>query len=409
MRHFLVRAGRGVTVTWQILGMTLLTFALVECGYRAVAAAQARSRGVTQRSYTPGDPQERLPWHAPYVAEFDAVRAQQWQPYVYWRRKPDFRGRYVNVDSAARRVTPQPRVPATPAARVFLFGGSTMWGTGQRDSATIAAEVARRLQPLAGVGARIEVTNFGENGWVSTQGMIALQLALRAGARPDVVLFYDGINDVAATVQWGQAGVSQNEFKREREFAFGRAMDHEVSTRSALDDLRALPLLAGEVLHQSAFIGWVKSLAPRRQPAFIAADSAADRTVAVYAETARMVEALGARYGFTPVFVWQPTPQSTGKVLTKFESRLLVDGDKDAYWRRLHEVHALVPARWRDAMAGVAPGRAVDASTVFRGDSMAVFTDRTGHTTESAVPAIVDAFWPVLARVTRERLRAPRS
>jgi lysophospholipase L1-like esterase len=407
MSGFLVRAWRGLATGWQLAGATLLLLALLEGGTRVALALRDRARGVTQRSFTPGDPQEGLPWHAAYVREFDAVRAQRWQPYVYWRRAGGFRGRYVTVDDSGRRVTPQPTAGAV-ALEVWLFGGSTMWGTGQRDSATIAAEVARRLAPLAGPGRRIVVVNHGENGWVSTQSLLALQLALRAGGRPGVVLFYDGINDVAATVQRGEGGVPQNEFKREHEFALGRTVDHQVTFRDGGDDAAALAALAGEALNQSAFVRWVRTLAPRRASTFAPADSVAAWTVAAYAANAGMVELLGRAHGFVPLYAWQPTPQATPKRLTRFEARLLADGDKDPYWRRLREAHPLAAARWRDTMAHVAPERALDLSGAFAGDSLAVFTDRTGHTTEAAVPRIVDAIWPALERAVRAQLARPR-
>ena len=93
-----------------------------------------------------------------------------------------------------------------------------MWGTSQRDDKTIPAEASRRLQALAGPSRRIEVTNFGENGYVLTQEVIELMLQLRKGNVPDIVVFFDGINDAGATVQWGEGGNTQNESKRVAEF-----------------------------------------------------------------------------------------------------------------------------------------------------------------------------------------------
>ena len=44
--------------------------------------------------------------------------------------------------------------------------------------------------------------------------VLQLMLDLRTGERPDVVMFYDGINDVASAVQRGVAGDPQNESRR---------------------------------------------------------------------------------------------------------------------------------------------------------------------------------------------------
>src|SRR6185295_3816027 len=99
------------------------------------------------------------------------------------RRKP-FHGTYINVDSAGIRITPQRPISGVPVARVFMFGGSTMWGWLQRYDKTIPAEVARRLATMADSVGGIEVTNFGETGYVFTQEVLELMLQLRAGNRP---------------------------------------------------------------------------------------------------------------------------------------------------------------------------------------------------------------------------------
>ena len=404
MRQLASKAWQFVNVSWQMIGMTVLLCVLAECGYRAQASVREQLGGGVQHSYTDGDPQSRLPWHAQFVKEYDEARVLRWKSYVYWTRLPSGSNRYVNVDSAGHRVTPQPTVPEVPVARVFTFGGSTMWGTSQRDSATIAAELARRLQALAGAGQRIEVVNYGENGFVNTQDLIALELALRSGARPDVVVMYDGINDVGTVVQHGVAGLPQNEGKRIRDFAFGRAVDRSGFARGWQKDSRAVAMLAGEFFNQSDLLEWVQTLKKGPAPTYIAADSAARSAVRVYVENARLVEALARSYGFTPIFVWQPTPQSTPKPLTGFEQRLLKSTMQDPYWRRIKETHALVPALLNPAMASAAPGHFVDESTLFTGDTMSVFTDRIGHSTETSVPVIVDAFWPLVRRAIEARL-----
>src|SRR5439155_17899889 len=139
-----------------------------------------------------------------------------------------------------------------------FFGGSTMWGTSQRDDHTIAAEAAHRLQALAGPNARVEVTNFGETGYVNTQELLQLMLELRAGHRPDVVVFYDGLNEVAATVQGGTAGLPQNESKRVAEFTMGRALDRTGFDQGLRFDLRRIALLGGQAIKQLAIDDWAQ-------------------------------------------------------------------------------------------------------------------------------------------------------
>ena len=397
VRGVLARIGSVVRGGWMVLGITLAILLVIELGFRV---KQQLSGELVP--YTPTPPEyASADWYRDFTAEYDATRAQRWKPYVYFGRHPSFTGRYINLDSLGRRVTPQP-AGLRPAARVFFFGGSTIWGTAQRDDHTIAAEAARRLQPLAPAGSRIEVINFGEGGYVSTQGVIALYLALRAGNVPDVVVFYDGINDVIATVQAGEAGLPQNEAKRVAEFQAGRLLDRTGIERGPKKDLRSLGWLALTALKQLAVVDWVLSLRSSPPSALIAADSAAKSTVRIYAHNVRAVEALAREYGFSAIYVWQPSIHGTAKPLTPYETRIMNTITSNPTHARMRDVHLAVPALLDSAMAEVAPGKFVNAASLFRNDSSNVYFDRVGHNIEASVPTIVDAFWPLLrAAVTR--------
>jgi hypothetical protein len=393
-----------IRASWTIVGITLALVLVMETCVRV--GGLGRQPPVATR-----DPQASQPWFADFMREFDMTRRQRWIPYLYFGRQPSYAGRYVNIDSAGHRVTPQPSMPAVPVARVFFFGGSTMWGTDQRDDHTIAAEAARRLQGIAGPGNRIQVTNFGETGYVSTQELLALMLALRSGNVPDVAVFFDGINDVFTTVQFGRAGIPQNESKRSKEFELGRAIDRTGAVPGLRRDLRAWRALGAVSVEQSALYDWLQSLKGRQRPNYVAADSAARSVVRTYAENVRLVEALAKSYGFEVVYVWQPNVHTTPKSLTPTEDSLMKGILADDFYRRSREVHLQIPRMLDSAMAALVPGRFVDETSLFRGDTLPVFVDRVGHNTEVAIPHIVDAFWPTLqGAVDRQRVRKhPRS
>lgn len=170
------------------------------------------------------DANQGAEWIPDYFEEFVKVRGPVavWHPYVYWRSAP-YRGRYINVSQNGLRATwnPPPRDGADdpPPVRVFTFGGSTMWGSGARDDHTIASYLSKLLYEK---GYRAEVTNYGQIGYVSTQEAIALLRRIQRGDVPDIVLFYDGINDVFSSHQNGAAGVSRNEANRRAEFNLSR-------------------------------------------------------------------------------------------------------------------------------------------------------------------------------------------
>ena len=83
-----------------------------------------------------------------------------------------------------------------------------MWGSGAPDWGTIAAYLQAGLE--SSWDEPVCVVNFGQSAYVSTQGAVELIMQLRSGNVPDRVLFYDGINDVIAAGESGQAGAHLN-------------------------------------------------------------------------------------------------------------------------------------------------------------------------------------------------------
>lgn len=227
-----------------------------------------------------------------YFSEWRYAQTQFiWHPFCYWRSAPR-RGSYINVDGAGLRSTPTPRTEPLPAAaeRIFFFGGSTMWGAGVRDEATIATQC---LAALRDQGNDVEIINYGQIGYVSTQSMIALLQALQRGDIPTAVVFYDGYNDVMSAATNGIAGIGYNEARRVAEFnlmtkPFGLA-------KSAVRATRTVGLLLG---------AWQRRPARQHPQNMIELSEA---IVSNYLANLRSVTALGKEFGFTPLFYWQPT------------------------------------------------------------------------------------------------------
>jgi lysophospholipase L1-like esterase len=317
----------------------------------------------------------------------------------------------INVDSAGHRRTVETAVaPGTPdTVRLFFFGGSTMWGTNLRDKATIASVAAQQLAAAVPKGVAVEVTNFGESGYVFTQELIELELQLRSGNVPDVVLFYDGMCDMTAAVQYGAAGTPMNEGNRSREFDFGRAVwGAETGVGS---DLRAASAIGSAVLQRMQFIQRLFAIVARpaatRPPEWLARDVAR-----AYAGNAAIVEALSRAYGFRALYVWQPTLYSTTKTPTPFEQSLLSKAKGDPLYLILREMNKTTVPVLDSTMRSRVGARFIDETSLFAGDTSSVFADALGHTTEKAVLPIVGRFLPVLtelvdsARVPGRRSRA---
>jgi len=107
--------------------------------------------------------------------------------YIGWRRKP-FHGQTITLDGPyAQRATVGSASPDKPS--VYFFGGSTMWGTGSDDANTIPSLVTQ----LGGFRSE----NYGESAYTAHQSLALLIQLLQEGHRPNVVVFYDGANDVS--------------------------------------------------------------------------------------------------------------------------------------------------------------------------------------------------------------------
>jgi hypothetical protein len=142
------------------------------------------------------------------------------------------------------------------------------------------------------------VTNYGETGYVNTQGLITLILELRKGNVPDVAIFYDGVNEVFSGFQNGVAGIPQNEANRRTEFNLSNA-----PTR-----------MLGTIARESSAFRLVKGVTRRLhgQPKTgvaadpLAADRLAEEITDLYWGNVALVQSLARGYGFTALFYWQP-------------------------------------------------------------------------------------------------------
>lgn len=109
----------------------------------------------------------------------------EYQPYIIWRRIP-FKSEYTNIGG---RYQTRSSTGDGIENSTWFFGGSTMWGTGSSDKGTIPS-IYNQLTNKT-------VINFGEAAWVSRQSLNQLLNLLGDGYKPSMVVFYDGVNDIA--------------------------------------------------------------------------------------------------------------------------------------------------------------------------------------------------------------------
>lgn len=223
------------------------------------------------------------------------------KPYTLWKRGP-FSSTYVNIDSADLRVTPKRPLPN--ARKVFVFGGSTVWGTGSPDSLTIPAQ----LQLLLGAG--YDVYNYGEAAYVHAQSQQLLLQLLAEDNLPDIVVFLDGANDTYAGVY--SPGVPRHPHQR----------GHPWATK-----LKGLPGLSDyaflvEKIHQNAKEGMRESEAYDAlcQPHI---SDRATQTVATYLRMTRQTTAIAHAMNIATYFFWQPSMLANTRDLQPYEKDLM--------------------------------------------------------------------------------------
>lgn len=329
--------GLGMLQTgWSIFGISLLLLLGVELlasrfghrlmGYHNQEEAEKSDQVVDNKNE---------PWPVGRVTR-TPDRRLQWSPYVYWRSGP-YSSQYVNVDTDGLRKTVHVGTlggSGTREVNIFAMGGSTMYGSEVRDEWTIPSILARLL---AEEGIRARVTNFGQEAYVSTQEVITLLRELQQRNMPDLVIFYDGVNDTIATFQNARAGWTQNEIGREAEFRalsdgslftfMGLAAKHSAIYRLFRSDPmglaqrerqpEALRDYTIEFIQKDEFraeyerrkreIG--KELSPEEEQKLIGQmvlDSLAIQSVRQYDTNVGAARALARTFDFDALFYWQP-------------------------------------------------------------------------------------------------------
>lgn len=240
-------------------------------------------------------------WGSTHWAEIERI-PNEYAPFVVWQQAP-FEGQTVTMRADGTRLTPGADCTGD-AFTVYMFGGSTMWGMGAPDDGTIPAYVQAALSETR--SEPVCVVNFGAPGYVSTQGVLRLMTELQQGRVPDVVIFYDGINDVLATIQNNGAGAHQN-----------LSQVSDAFQPNTLGDA----LLAS--LRNSYTSQLVGRFAAGGQPAAVEPnwEQQADETTRAYLLNLALVERMAQEYDFAYGFFWQPVLPLTEKPLLPEEAQ----------------------------------------------------------------------------------------
>jgi lysophospholipase L1-like esterase len=269
---------------WLITGLTVVLLLFAEAACRIIAPRPPEPDMLIFESQ-PGEPAAATIQREYFEDFVGAMQGLRWDPYVYWGLSP-FTSRWVNIDADGyRKSWTPPRAESTKPSEIWMLGGSTLWGVGARDDWTIPSLVARHLHER---GIHATVRNLAVVGYVSTQELLVLGNELRQGGTPDLVVFYDGANDVLSAL-------------------FNRRAGLPILEPLQADPMRSFIRRSGmyRVLRHSLWrLTGVAPLEPALSDSEI--EKLAAEVASVYRENVALAEALGKGRGFESLFLLQP-------------------------------------------------------------------------------------------------------
>tara|TARA_B100001093_G_C26698577_1_gene957993 strand:+ start:164 stop:1177 length:1014 start_codon:yes stop_codon:yes gene_type:complete len=248
-------------------------------------------------------------WAKDYFREHWDSHYSKWVPYTYYRSKK-YTGEYININDSGLRQTKFNRERES-SVDVFVFGGSTVYGVGSRDEGTIPSQIAKIASSH---GTPVKVQNFGQMGYVSTQGVIELMKLIQRNDIPDIVIFYDGVNDPLASLR-SNIGYTLGEDERAQEFNLLNPLYESDSLKTIL--IRFIyKLEIGRLLYElrnniRESEGSSNSIArssvvdiPKIRTS--SKSNLAKETFDLYTHNVRVLNSIAREYGFKAYFFWQP-------------------------------------------------------------------------------------------------------
>ncbi len=308
-------------------------------------------------SYLPQPYYQSQDWSEAFWREAAEAERYRYASYSLWRHK-EYAGEFVNVDRSGVRRTPPSKCSGN-AYRVVFLGGSAAWGWGAPDWGTIPSYLQREIASLT--DRPVCVTNLAEDGYVSTQGLVALVRHIQEGSTPDLVISYDGVNDVISAAQTGRAGTHVDR---------ARIAERVEDSRNPL-----LAWLSERRLCQFVY-SWITPDQQRLSKTSMAFDSnlVAD-VLSVYLQNLVITKSLALSQGFDVAYVWQPHILAGQKELTVEEDRM--------QQQVADPLRTLYEEAYRRACQRASNGEEAlyCAASAFDGESEQIWIDEWGHVT----------------------------
>jgi lysophospholipase L1-like esterase len=223
------------------------------------------------------------------------------EPFVIWGLSPVSSLRY-NVNEKGQRRTWNPEFKANQKYKlIYMFGSSTLLGVAGADEETIPSELSKILNQQ---GYPSFVVNQAVGGYGFNQELIKLIQLLRAGERPQIVIFYDGIGDVSAAYQSKRAKTvyKQDEIAElfKKNLFSRKSSDLFIALLSRLKIVK----LCKEIFFHNAQPALVTKVDKTVETS--AREKLEDDLLEDYTRSHQLLEGLAKLYGFKFYSFWEP-------------------------------------------------------------------------------------------------------
>ena len=284
-------------------------------------------------------------------------------------RLRDLTSTYVNVVDGSRRTWTPPDCDGCRRLTVWMYGGSTTFGIGQRDDQTIASQLARLAWKD---GIALDVRNRGVPADMHWEEAQRFAWDAAADPAPDLVIFYDGTNEMWASSVLNAKGWGDDESQWNPE------------TENARETYRDLIHTAPGFVDRAAPDG--VELRPDKEftATRLGPEELAVHVLHRYEKSLSISRAVADAHHLATEWFWQPCPQSGTHV----------EGEPNASREDLDRNLALCRATAASLPAGV-----TDLSRTFDGRTRPLFIDAF-HTSEAgatvAATALLDRLRPTI-------------
>lgn len=260
-----------------------------------------------------------------FLIELFFAKILEDDPVSFWTDGGDYRHHPYLDSTMKHRETKNPcEIEGEEMLKVYMYGGSTMFGAGVHPPETIPSYYANIL---CKEGINVKVKNMGQLGYNSSQEVLKFILGVKEEDVPDIAIFYGGVNDMNSKIPIGYPGI----------FTTKEIFKYHIQKRESRG---YFPNTIEWIGRKMVELGLKEISFPDEDLDidyfdYPEGNYSQDKVLKVYAQNVEMVKNIENVYDFTSFFYWQPDI-TTKKVLSKEEKAIMEDED----WQGMADIYS---------------------------------------------------------------------